>query len=65
MRQGDPLSPYLFIMAMEALNQMLSKSKSGGLISGFKARRKGGGGMFVSHLLFADNTLICCEVNSD
>ena len=39
MRQGDHLSPYLFILAMEALNQMLTRAKSGGNISRFKVGR--------------------------
>ena len=36
LRQGDPLSLYLFLFVMEALSQLLSSARNGGFISGFK-----------------------------
>ncbi|WMV07154.1 hypothetical protein MTR67_000539 [Solanum verrucosum] len=36
LRQGDPLSPFLFIIAMEGLNDMLQKAQTNNWIRGFK-----------------------------
>ncbi|RVX21349.1 putative mitochondrial protein [Vitis vinifera] len=65
LRQGDPLSPYLFLFVMEALSQLLSCARNGGFISGFRVGGRGREGLFVSHLLFADDTLIFCDANAD
>ena len=65
LRQGNPLSPYLFILVMEAFNQLLSRASCGGLVEGFKMGRSSGEGTDLLHLLFADDTLIFCNVNSE
>nr|XP_016449022.1 PREDICTED: uncharacterized protein LOC107774064 [Nicotiana tabacum] len=36
LRQGDPLSPFLFILAMEGLNNMVKTARSQGWIKGFE-----------------------------
>jgi hypothetical protein len=59
LRQGDPLSPLLFVIVMEALGRMISAAVSGGLLSGFSV----GTGTDISHLLFADDTLLFCGAN--
>ncbi|RVW18195.1 Transposon TX1 uncharacterized 149 kDa protein [Vitis vinifera] len=51
LRQEDPLSPYLFLFAMEALSQLLSCARNGGFISGFRVGGRGREGLIVSHLL--------------
>ena len=36
LRQGDPLSPFLFVIVAEVLNRMISKAKEVGLIEGLQ-----------------------------
>jgi len=59
LRQGDPLSPLLFVFVMEALSPMISAAVSGGLLEGFIV-----GNATFSHLLFTDDTLIFCNALS-
>ena len=60
LRQGDPLSPLLFVLVMEALGRMLDRAIHDGHMSGFGVGRVEGRSLAVSHLLFADDTLIFC-----
>ncbi|XP_023633877.1 uncharacterized protein LOC111829331 [Capsella rubella] len=59
LRQGDPLSPYLFILCTEVLIANIRKAK---LITGIKVANKC---PQVSHLLFADDSLFFCRAVSD
>ena len=54
LRQGDPLSPMLFLIVMEVLSRMLRRVEGAGLIRGFKVESRRDGGESVSHLLFAE-----------
>ena len=36
LRQGDPLSPYLFVLGMEAFSLLVDRVAEGGFISGYK-----------------------------
>lgn len=54
-RQGDPISPYLFIIAAEGLTSLIKKAESQGLYHGCKISR---GAPIVSHLLFADDAFL-------
>ena len=65
LRQGNPLSPYHFVIAMEALNCLLKKAICGGFLSACQVRGRGREGVEVSHLLFADDTLIFCEAGEE
>jgi hypothetical protein len=65
LRQGDPLSPLLFVIVMEALSRMMAVTESRGLVDGFSVGSRNNAGMVVSHLLFADDTLIFCGANEE
>ena len=65
LRQGDPLSPLLFVLLTEALGRMLDKVVQDGHMSGFCVGREEGRSLAVSHLLFADDTLIFCGADLD
>ena len=54
-RQGDPLSPYLFLICAEALSNMLQVEENNGTLIWVKVCREA---PQISHLLFADDSLI-------
>ena len=54
LKQGDPLSPYLFLLCSEGLNRMLQQAASNDTIRGFSLCKRG---PKISHLFFADDTL--------
>jgi hypothetical protein len=59
------LSPLLFVIVMEALSKMLSTTVDRGLLSGFSVGSRLSEVVNISHLLFADDTLVFCGANSD
>ncbi|KAL5703438.1 hypothetical protein ACHQM5_028528 [Ranunculus cassubicifolius] len=56
LRQGDPLSPFLFITVMDVLSMVTSLLVSQGELDGFKASNAEDG-VVVSHLQFVDDTI--------
>ena len=62
-RQGDPLSPLLSDIVMEALSHMLDMVAAAKQFSGFSVGSTPSTSMMVSHLLFVHNTLIFCNAD--
>jgi hypothetical protein len=59
-RQGDPLSPYFFIMCAEGLSSLLQRAEANRWITGLPITR---GGVRINHLLFANDSLLFCKAN--
>ncbi|GJZ78702.1 RNA-directed DNA polymerase, eukaryota [Tanacetum coccineum] len=60
LRQGDPMSPFLFILAMEGLHALVSKAVTTGL---YKGASIGRGNINVSHLLYTDDAIFVGELS--
>ncbi|KAA3465119.1 reverse transcriptase [Gossypium australe] len=60
LRQGDPLSSFLFLICGEGLSSLMRKATNEGLLQGVKANRRG---PQISHLLFADDCILFGEAN--
>jgi len=58
LRQGDPLSPYLLVLALDKLSRIISKRVDDG-----SKMRAGREGPLVSHLMSADDLLIFGEAS--
>lgn len=58
LRQGDHLSPYLFILSAEGLSSMIYTAKEIGEIRRVSMKR---GGILINHLMFADNCILLCR----
>lgn len=56
LRQGDPLSSYLFILCMEVLSKRVSLLQFKRKITGLKVARRASP---ISHLFFVDDALFC------
>ena len=61
-RQGDPLSPYIFILCSEVLSGLCNKAQAEGRIEGIKVAR---GSPRINHLLFADDTMFFLKANKE
>ena len=61
-RQGDPLSSYLFILCMEYLGHLIYKKCMEGVCKPLKASRDNIG---ISHLFFADDLILFAKVDED
>lgn len=59
LRQGDPLSPYLFLLCSEGLTCLLKDAEVRGSLHGIKISRSA---LEITHLLYADDSLVVCLV---
>ncbi|XP_019150691.1 PREDICTED: uncharacterized protein LOC109147545 [Ipomoea nil] len=62
LRQGDPLSPYLFLMVAEGLSALIENRVNRGLIHGLRVAR---GAPPISHLLFADDCFLFMRATTE
>ncbi|GLT98273.1 hypothetical protein SLE2022_157850 [Rubroshorea leprosula] len=62
LRQGDPLSPFLFLMIGEGLQGLVQKAVAEGMLHGIEIGKKG---MTVSLLQFADDTIIIGRADAE
>ncbi|RVW15726.1 putative ribonuclease H protein [Vitis vinifera] len=62
LRQGDPLSPFLFTIVADVLSRMLLKAEERNLLEGFRVGRNR---CRVSHLQFADDTILFASPRED
>jgi hypothetical protein len=61
-RQGDPISPYLFLLAAEGLSSLLKKQDQSPQLAGIKVATSTSS---VNHLLFADDSLLFFKGSSE
>jgi hypothetical protein len=61
-RQGDPLSPYLFILCADVFSGLITKAQNQSLIHGISIVQNA---PKVSHLFFADDSIIFCQAKKE
>jgi hypothetical protein len=54
-RQGDPLSPYLFILCVEGPSTLLHMAEQEGKITGLSITKRG---IQINHIFFTDDNLL-------
>ncbi|MCH81869.1 putative ribonuclease H protein [Trifolium medium] len=59
-RQGDPISPYLFVICMDKLSHLITNGVQEGV---WKPMRAGRNGPLISHLMFADDLILFAEAS--
>lgn len=62
LRQGDPLSSYLFLLCMEGSSALIKSYERQGLITKIRVARSA---PLVSHMFFADDSYIYCHATKE
>ena len=65
LRQGDPLSPLLFLLIMEVLSKILRKIEENKSYPGFSCGSVNSVGVLISHLLFVSDTILFCDASRE
>ena len=60
--QGDPFSPFLFLLCTEGLHELITKAATDGELKGFFICRLD---LQLIHLFFIDDNLLFCRDNSE
>ena len=62
LHQGDPLSPYLFLLCLEGFTSLLAKAEMENRIHGVSICRRA---LSIIHFLFADDSLLFCQAKQE
>ena len=61
LRQGDPLSPYLFLLYADVFSSLINNAATNNMLNGVSICR---GCPMVSHLFFVDDSLLFCKAST-
>ena len=61
-RQGDPLSPYIFILCSEVLSGLCNRAQEAGRLTGIRVANES---PRINHLLFADDTMFFLKADPE
>ncbi|XP_030499797.2 uncharacterized protein LOC115715121 [Cannabis sativa] len=61
-RQGDPLSTYLFIICVEGFSSLIQQSETNGSLRGIRVAHRP---LPITHMLFADDSYLFCQATNE
>jgi hypothetical protein len=61
LRQGDPISPYLFLFCVEGFSALVKQAQHENSLRGVQF---GASGPYIMHLLFADDSVVFLEATT-